>query len=56
MGAAAAAAVARRVGVQGEDARRGQEMEEEEARHYFPKSALQARSSIAEPVGKLWPL
>lgn len=34
-----------RVGVQGEDARRGQEMEEEEeeARRHFPESALQAR-------------
>lgn len=35
--------VERRVGVQGEDAGRGQEMEEGEARHYFPESALQAR-------------
>lgn len=35
-------AVRGRVGVQGEDARRGQEMEEEGARHYFPQSALQA--------------
>lgn len=32
----------RGVGVQREDAERGQEMEEKEARHYFPQSALQA--------------
>lgn len=28
--------------MQREDAERGQEMEEKEARHYFPQSALQA--------------
>lgn len=47
--------VERRVGVQGEDARTGQEMEEEEARRYFPESAPQARVGISEPIGKLCP-
>lgn len=31
-------------------------MEEEEARHYFPGSALQAGSGISEPAGKTVPL
>jgi hypothetical protein len=42
--------------MRGEDARRGQEMEEEGARHYFPWSALQAWVGYFRALSKTGPL